>query len=187
MQADEQKVKYHLLVLANISSTVADKERTEPIEADLDDYLQKTYYHPIFFFKQKDGSMTKVTDNDEDPKDINVMKHGIINSIRTYVSEKESREVQGDIMTLVDDTLVQNILQMDVSNTRLIECGKIVYSDSIIQIEYRGVKQGNDDNDAKIVIVGHWVLDKGELVCHQAIEKLNSTIQKNHEIGFIPV
>ncbi|KAA6389935.1 MAG: hypothetical protein EZS28_014536 [Streblomastix strix] len=98
MQADEQKVKYHLLVLANISSTVADKERTEPIEADLDDDLQKAYYHPIFFFKQNDQSMTKVTENDEDPKDINVMKHGIINSICTYVSEKESREERMMIM-----------------------------------------------------------------------------------------
>ncbi|KAA6388844.1 MAG: hypothetical protein EZS28_015628 [Streblomastix strix] len=67
-------------------------------------------------------------------------------------------------MTLVDDTLVQNILQMDASNTRLIECGKIVYSDSIIRIEHRGVKQGNDDNDVKIVTVGHCVLDKGELI-----------------------
>ncbi|KAA6389936.1 MAG: hypothetical protein EZS28_014537 [Streblomastix strix] len=76
---------------------------------------------------------------------------------------------------------------MDVSNTRLIECGKIVYSDSIIRIEHRGVKQGNDDNDVKIVTVGHCVLDKGELVYHQAMVKLNSTIQKNHEIGFIPV
>ncbi|KAA6320475.1 MAG: hypothetical protein EZS28_054679, partial [Streblomastix strix] len=98
MQADEQKVQYHLLVLANISSTEADKERTEQIEADLDDDLQKTYYHQIFLFKQKDGSMTKATDNDEDPKDINMMKHGIINSIRTYVSEKESREERMMIM-----------------------------------------------------------------------------------------
>ncbi|KAA6381275.1 MAG: hypothetical protein EZS28_023197 [Streblomastix strix] len=98
MQIDKQKVKYHLLVLANISSTEADEERTEPIEADLDDDLQKTYYHQIFFFKQKDGSMAKVTDNDEGPKDINVMKLDIINSIRTYVSEKESREERMMIM-----------------------------------------------------------------------------------------
>ncbi|KAA6356163.1 MAG: hypothetical protein EZS28_048311 [Streblomastix strix] len=58
---------------------------------------------------------------------------------------------------------------------------------SIIRIEHRGVKQGNDDNDAKIVTVGHCVLDKRELDYHLAMEKLNSTIQKNHEIGFIPV
>jgi hypothetical protein len=65
---------------------------------------------------------------------------------------------------------------MDVSNTRLIECGNILYSDIIIQIEHSGEKQGNDDNDARIVTVGHCVLDKRELDYHLAMEKLNSTI-----------
>ncbi|KAA6360428.1 MAG: hypothetical protein EZS28_044045 [Streblomastix strix] len=47
---------------------------------------------------RKDGSMTKVKENDKDPKVINVMKHGIINSICTYVSEKESREERMMVM-----------------------------------------------------------------------------------------
>jgi hypothetical protein len=39
-----------------------------------------------------------MTESVDDPKDINVMKHCIINSICTYVSEKESREERMMVM-----------------------------------------------------------------------------------------
>ncbi|KAA6358976.1 MAG: hypothetical protein EZS28_045497, partial [Streblomastix strix] len=65
------------------------------------------------------------------------------------------------------------MLQIDVSNTRLIEGDKIEYSDTLIRIEHCGKKNGNDDNDAKLITVGHCVL-----------EKRVSQLAKNGEVEF---
>jgi hypothetical protein len=78
------------------------------------------------------------------------------------------------------------MLQIDDSNTCLIEGDKIVYSDTLIQIEHSGKKNGNDDNDAKLITVGHCVLEKrvsqpaknGE-VEFKNVEELMSKYPKN--------
>ncbi|KAA6376078.1 MAG: hypothetical protein EZS28_028392, partial [Streblomastix strix] len=54
------------------------------------DYFQIQYGgHTIFFFQLKDENVTKVSENYDDPKDINIMKDDIINSLRTDLRENE--------------------------------------------------------------------------------------------------
>ncbi|KAA6368246.1 MAG: hypothetical protein EZS28_036227 [Streblomastix strix] len=95
-----------------------------------------------------------------------------------------------DIMAFLDDTHIQNMLQMYVSITHLIEYDKIVYSDTTIHIEHIGDKCEYDDNDARNVTVRLFILGKrvrlssrNEQVEFSNIEKFISSNPKTLNVG----
>ncbi|KAA6404030.1 MAG: hypothetical protein EZS28_000430 [Streblomastix strix] len=67
-------------------------------------------------------------------------------------------------MAFIHDNLDENMLQMDVNNTFLIDYGKIVYFNTLQHIEHNGKKLVYDDNDGRLSTDGHFVHEESESI-----------------------